>query len=160
MVQEGFLAGCAGALAVALVFLTFDAIGGAALQTPSALGTLLFYGAEDARSASPELTRAVAFNAVHLVAWIAAGMLAAWIVAYVERHPVVWYLMFVAVAFSFGALLWLDGALGLPGLGRFHLIAGGLVGAAAMSLYLWHRHPALLAHLDDVYGGSDVGGSG
>lgn len=151
VLQDGVVAGLLGGLAVSALYLVLDALAGEPFRTPSVLVTLLFEGAAAARAVEPEITRAVAFNAVHFPAWLVAGTIAAWIVNAVEAHPVVWYLLFVAVAFSFGALLYLDGALGVPALGRLHLFGGAIVGSAAMCLYLWWQHPGAVRHLDDIY---------
>ena len=150
--QDGLIAGFIGGLTVIAVFFVFDALNGQPLHTPTVLNALIFEGAEAARTVEPEITRAVAFNAIHVVVWLLAGFAAAWVVTMIESYPAVWYLLFVAIAFLFGAFLWIEGAFGVPGLGRFQLATGGLLGAAAMSLYLWWRHPGVLSHLDDVYG--------
>lgn len=148
---DGFVAGLVGAVAVVVVFLVYDAATGDALRTPSVLAALLFEGSEAARTVEPEIRRAVQYNAVHFPAWIAAGCLLSFLVAFVEAHPRIWYLVFVAVAFVFASGLYVVGAFGVPGLGRHQLWVGALVGACALGLVLWRRHPGLVRHLDDVY---------
>lgn len=148
---DGFVAGLLGAVAVVVVFLVYDALTGDALRTPSVLAALVFEGPEAARSVEPELQRAVQWNAIHFPGWIAAGIVIAFLVAYAEAHPTVWYLIFVAVAFAFGSALYVAGAFGVPGLGRHHLWVGALVGALAMGLHLGRRHRDVFRHLDDVY---------
>ena len=106
VVHDGLLAGLIGGLVAILVVGVYDAIiSGEPLRTPSVLNALLFQGAEAARSVEPELTLAVAYNAVHLLLWLVAGIAAAWLVTLVEHHPAVWYLVFVGVSFAFGAFL-------------------------------------------------------
>lgn len=151
VLQDGVVAGLLGGLAVSALFLVADALRGEPYQTPSVLVTLFLEGREAALRVEPEITRAVAFNVIHFPGWLAAGLVAAWIVNAVEAHPAIWYLLFVGVSFSFGALLYLDGALGIPGLGHFRLFGGAITGAAVMSLYLWWRHPGAVRHLDEIY---------
>lgn len=151
VVAEGLVAGLLGGVAVIGVFLIHDAVRGDALLTPSVLNALLFEGADAARQVEGELAPALVYGAVHLLAWLAAGLLAAVLIHLVERHPAVWQLGFVAVAGAYAAVLWVEGALGVPGLGRFHLLAGALIGSGVMLTWLWWRHPEVLERLDDAY---------
>ena len=150
LLAEGLVAGLIGGAAVILVFVLHDAATGDALRTPSVLQALVTEGAESARRVEGELSRALAWNAIHLPFWMAAGLLAALAVNRVERHPSHWSGVCAAAAQGFTGFLALEGALGVPGLGRFQLLAGALVGSGAMLSWLWWRHPRVLEAPDGV----------
>jgi len=151
ILQDGLFAGLIGAFAVVVVFFVYDWLTGAPLRTPSVLQALIFEGPAAARTVEPEITRAVSYNLVHFLSWIAAGLVASFSVSLADARPKIWYLVFVAMSFVFVSLLYVAGSFEVPGLGRHHLWIGGLLGAASMLAYLWHRHPGLREHLNDVY---------
>lgn len=151
VLQDGLFAGLIGGLSVIVVFLIHDALRGEPLKTPSVLGTLLFQGASAAQNVQPELTVSIAFNGIHILAWVIAGLVASYAVAIVEHYPKVWYLVFVAVTFLFAGFLYVEGAFEVPGLGRLQLWLGAVVGAGAMATFLGWAHPGALQHLDDIY---------
>lgn len=151
VLQDGLFAGLLGAIAVIAVFLVFDAASGEPLRTPSVLYSLIFEGSEAAAHAHANAAHAAAYNAIHLLAWLAAGVAVAWLAAVTEAYPMVWYLAFIAVSFAFFAFLWVTGAFGVPGLGHNHLWVGALVGGGTMLGFLLRRHPGIAKHLDDVY---------
>jgi hypothetical protein len=151
VLQDGLFAGVIGAVTVLVVFFLVDLVAGDALRTPSTLGALLFEGAEAAARAESDLEISIAYNAVHFLLWLLAGLIASYLCTFVHRYPKVWYLVFVGVAFAFAAFLYLDGAFGVPGLGRFQLWLGAVLGAAAMGVFLWWRHPGLGAALGGAY---------
>lgn len=145
------MAGLLGGVSVVAVFTLGDLLFGELLRTPSVLGTLLFEGLEQARVAQPNLEVAIAYNGIHVLLWLAAGMAAAYLVQRVERAPRSWYLLFLGVVFLLTALLLLDATVLETGLGRLQLWLGGVLGIAAMSAFLLWRHPALRAHVGDVW---------
>jgi hypothetical protein len=151
VLQEGLVAGLLGGVLVIAVFTLGDLLFGELLRTPSVLGTLLFEGAEQARAAQPDLQVAIAYNGIHVLVWLVAGVAAAYLVQRVERAPRSWYLIFVGVVFVLTALLLLDATVLDTGLGRLQLWLGGIVGVAAMSAFLLWRHPTLRAHVGDVW---------
>lgn len=151
VLQDGLLAGMLGAFVTIAVFLVADALAGAPFRTPSVLYALVFEGSEAAARAPIEITHAVAYNALHLVVWLAAGFVLAALAAWTELHPRLWYLVFVAVLFGFFAFLWVSGAFGVPGLGQHHLWIGGLLGVGAMVGFLLWRHPYIVQHAGDVW---------
>jgi hypothetical protein len=134
VLQDGLFAGLLGAIAVIVVFYS-----------------LIFEGPEAAAHAQANAAHAAAYNMIHVLAWIAAGVVVAWLAAVTEAYPMVWYLAFVAVSFAFFAFLWVTGAFAVPGLGHNHLWVGALVGGGVMLGYLLRRHPGIAKHLDDVY---------
>jgi hypothetical protein len=134
-----------------LVFLVRDLLAGRFLATPSQLGTLVFKGQVPADPRAVELPMVIAYNGLHVLLFVLVGWLASFAVTLVERHPQLWYLLaFGVMGLLFSGFI-LDGALGVPGLGRFHFWAGGVLATGAMSLFLWWRHPQVLRHLKDIW---------
>jgi hypothetical protein len=148
---DGLTAGLIGALTVIGVYLVADALAGAPLRTPSSLAAALFQGIEAAASAEPEITSALAYNAVHVLLWALAGVTASYFFALADVHPEAWYLLFVGVVVLFGWFLGLDVAVGSIGLGRVHLWLGGILGAAAMASFLWWRHPGVFQRAQHAF---------
>ena len=144
VLQDGLFAGLIGGLGMIAIYFLYDVATASPLRTPTVLGTLLFQGVEAARSARPELAVAIAYNGIHVLAWLAAGMLCAYLVQLVEHHPRSWYLVFVGAAFVALAAFLLDAAVNVTGLPRLHLWVGGFVGVSAMGAFLVWRHPAVL----------------
>jgi hypothetical protein len=140
---DGLTAGLAGALTVIGVYFVGDALAGAALRTPSTLAAALFQGSAAAASAEPEIASALAYNAIHVLLWTAAGISASYFFTLADRHPEAWYLLLVGLIVLFTWFLGLDVAVSSLGLGRIHLWMGGVLGAAAMGSFLWWRHPGV-----------------
>jgi hypothetical protein len=141
---EGFYTGLIGAAIVIVVFLIHDLFSGRALLTPSLLGSLVFRGAAPPDPMAIDLPMAIAFNGLHIVTFILIGWCASLAVHVVERRSELWYLLAIVVLGLLFAGFILDAALGVPGLGRFHLWAGGVLAVLGMALYLWARHPRVL----------------
>lgn len=140
---DGLTAGLLGALTVIGIYFVGDALNGAPLRTPSTLSAALFRGVEAAGSAEPEITSALAYNAIHVLLWVLAGIAASYFFALADRHPEAWYLLLVGVIVLFTWFVGLDVAVGSLGLGRIHLWLGGVLGSAAMGSFLWGRHPGV-----------------
>jgi hypothetical protein len=108
-------------------------------------GAVLFYGLEDPTALEITPGPVLAYNMVHVVALVALGMLASWLVSKAEQYPVARYLILFVLIFVaahvYAALL----VFAQP------LIAGvwwqvGLVSIAAavvMGWYLVTQHPLL-----------------
>jgi hypothetical protein len=149
---DGLFAGVLGSLVVALGFLAYDTTEGVPLHTPSVLGAHLFYGGPAvAATVTSDVRMAIAYNGVHVLSFVLCGLLASYVATLIERSPKFWYLAFIAVAFTLFAVLYLDGAFGVAGLGRFRMSVGALLGAAVLVTYLLWRHPGIAKHLNDVW---------
>lgn len=151
LAADGLFAGLLAAIAVSLAFLIFDAIQGAPLHTPSVLGAKLFYGDDAARTMTTDVPTALAYNGIHFLAFVLGGLLVAYVAGVVERYPRYWYLAFTAVAFILAAIVYVDGAFGVTGLGPLRLSAVALLGCGVMIAFLLWRHPDIQRHLDDVW---------
>jgi hypothetical protein len=143
VLADGLVAGLFGALTVIAVYFVGDVLAGATWRTPSTLATALFQGTEAAASVEPEVTSALAYNAIHVLLWVLAGFAGSYFFTLADRHPEAWYLLFVGLIVLLTWFLGLDVAVRSLGLGRIHLWLGGVLGAAAMGSFLWWRHPGV-----------------
>lgn len=148
VIREGVLVGLAGAVAVALWFLVLDTLTGSVLQTPSALGGLLFAGETGAASLPVDAGWVVGYTVFHGAVFLALGVILAAVAATVEERPplilasLLAFVSFEALAMGMVALL----AQFLPH--AWWSVAGAnLLAAVAMIAVLWARHPAIVRSL-------------
>lgn len=87
IVGDGFYAGSIGAAAVALFFLVSDAIQSTALFTPSLVGSVLLSGATPSRDVPVDLEMVGLFSVFHGAAFVAFGIVCAWILARLDEIP-------------------------------------------------------------------------
>lgn len=150
VVREGIAAGLIGATAVAVLILVFDVAGGAPLQTPAILGSLIFHGVRDPHAVTVTAGAVLGYTVVHGVAFVLVGLIAAALVAGAEREPA----MVLALLIFFAAFevffLALVAFLALPILGVlawWEILAGNFVASASMLYYFYRRHRALARSL-------------
>jgi hypothetical protein len=144
--REGVAAGLIGAVAVALLILVFDIAGGAPLQTPAILGSVIFHGIRDPNLAVVSAGSVVGYTIVHALGFVAMGLVAAFLVAAAEREPAMvlaLLIFFAAFEVFFLALVafWALPVLGV--LAWWEILAGNLVASCAMLYYFHRRHPGL-----------------
>jgi hypothetical protein len=148
MLGDGLIAGTVGYVAVALFFVVLNlAAGNPALYTAALLGESVFAGARDASALTLDPGLVLAFNGVQLVALLAFGLFASWLVYETELHPGFWYLAFFlfmgATVAGYAAVLVMTVLIGglVP---VWQVVASALVGALAVSGYLLAAHRPLL----------------
>jgi hypothetical protein len=150
----GMFAGLLGYLTVVVLFALLNvAMGHSPFYTPAMFGAVLFYGLED--PAALEITPGpiLAYNMVHVLAFVALGVLASWLVTKAEEYPVARYailflLVFVA-AHIYAALLLFAQPL-LAGSGWWQIGAVSLAAAVVMGWYLVRQHPVLQRGLGET----------
>jgi len=153
--REGIMVGLIGAAIVMLWFFIVDMAADAPLRTPALLGAALFDGAR-AEAVSPTARLVVGYTAVHLAGFIALGLGVAGLFALAEHEKRVLALIFIlgcclAVVFlAAGYLfsLWLGRAM-TPAI----VLAGHVLGAAAMVGALAYFHARLLRHMPEALDG-------
>lgn len=154
MLGEGLAAGALGGTIVAAFFLALDAFHGRPLWTPSLLGGALFLGRTVAEAGAVDLRMVAAYTGVHLGAFVAAGILAAWTVSLLERHlpaAILLMLLFVAFEVAFFAFA-LGRAPGLIGvLGSAEIALANLLASGSMAFYFARRHPAAVRRLERLF---------
>jgi hypothetical protein len=150
IVREGIVAGLIGGAAVAILILVFDVAGGAPLQSPAILGSVIFKGIRDPSLITVSAGPVIGYTIVHGLGFIAVGLIAAFLVAAAEREPVMvmaLLIFFTAFEVFFLALIafWALPVLGV--LAWWEILAGNLVAAAAMLYYFHRRHAGLARSL-------------
>jgi hypothetical protein len=144
--REGVITGLVGAAAVALWFFIVDAIAGRVLFTPAAFGSAIFLGARSAEQVQLTASMVLGYTALHLGAFIIAGLVIARIVAAALDTRVVLLgaaLLFVTMqAFAIGLLaivaVWL-----VEALAWWNIAVANLIAVLAMGGYLYISHPDL-----------------
>lgn len=153
--EDGFVSGVIGGAVVALFFLVVDSIQGQPFYTPTLLGSLLLGGKSVAEVDGASAPMVISYTAVHMAAFIAAGMAAAWGVSEFERRPhlgVVLVLLFVCFEAGFMGFAFAFAPRIVPTLGGGLVALANLLAAGAMAAYLLYlRHPRALASLNHVW---------
>ncbi len=149
VLSEGLIAGFAGYLVIVLFYGVFNLATGESFFSTAAL---LGGGLVSSTRAAGEAGAVLAFNGLHLIAFLMIGLVAAWLAMQTERNPGFFVLaLFIGLAglfLSVAAFLSTSAArgTGLP-IGSV-LAANGLAGGA-MGAYLLRAHPRLWAELRD-----------
>ena len=143
IVGDGTMAGVIGASAIALLFLVVDTVRREALFTPSVLASALLRGSPPSEAAAVDLSMVAAYTVIHGAAFVAVGIVAAWVTA-LRRSSVATFTLAIAL---FGALElgFLFSCVAIePGLleavGVAPATVGNLLSAIGMAAYL-HRWP-------------------
>ena len=147
VLREGVIAGLIGATAVAIWFLAIDTIHGEPLRTPTLLGTGLL---KLLAGAHPVL----AYSAVHGLAFILFGIVAAALIAGAEQAPMFLFAMVILFTafevFFFGAVIigakWI-----LDELAGWTIFVGNILASAAMLAYFFRKHRTLARRLTEAF---------
>ncbi len=145
---NGIVAGAAGAFTVLAVFALDDWRRGALLSTPRALGNLLLEGPRAPVPPPAELSSVLVYTAVHFGLWVLIGLTGASCLAQSRFRPRMWYVAVLLPAVFCIALLMLEALWEPPGVERWTLVVGGLLGGVAASTVLLWRYPDQLHHLE------------
>lgn len=140
LVKEGAICGLIGAGSVAVWFLVIDVLSGRPLFTPRLLGGMIT-GETD-----PTLA-VVKYTALHLAAFFGFGLIVTELVHAAVRSPIFRFaLMMLFVAFEFFfvgvSVVFLEGT--SSDFPLWSVLAANTIAAAAITLYLWKRHPSLV----------------
>jgi sugar phosphate permease len=152
--QGGLVAGLIGYGTVVGFFAVLNLIEGRSpFHTAALLGSALFMGLDDPVAVEVAARPVLAYNAVHLLAFLAAGFVTSWLVSLAERHPSVQYLVLVlllVIGFHvYGAVLL--AALPLFGSGAWWRTGvPSFAAAALMGWYLLRVHPLLRRQLHEI----------
>jgi hypothetical protein len=152
ILRSGLFAGLLGYETVVVLFAAFNVAGGRSpFYTPAMFGSVLFYGLRDPSALVVSPGPVLAYNMVHVLAFLALGLLAAWLFSLAERYPVarfvaLFVLLFVA-AHLYAALLIFAEPL-LRGSAWRQIAVASVVAAVVMGWYLLRVHPLLRSGLD------------
>ena len=146
--REGTVAGIIGAASVALWFLMVDSIAGRPFFTPAVLGASLFDLLGGGFGGRGLFTHVAAYTVVHFAAFIAIGMVAAYLMNVLDRKPswlvgfATLFIVFELCVFAVVGLLSRSPLFG--NIAWYQLGAANLLAAFFMGRYLWRaHHPAV-----------------
>lgn len=147
---DGLWIGIIGYLTVALVTGVLDLLRGASFfYTPAVLGSALF-GRGESVAVTPEVV--FPYNGVHLLTFLAIGMVISFLIREVELHPVLWFLAFFVLLGMFFYSLALFGAMGAgtePGVPWASILVADAIAALAIGVFIGRRHPGLWRAMRD-----------
>jgi hypothetical protein len=90
----------------------------------------------------------IAFNSVHLIAFVVLGILAAFMIREVEFHPAFWHVVFFIsiVGFMLGYVMLSLVTAALANLSPVTVALGNIFAAVGMATYLFVRHRTVHEH--------------
>lgn len=150
VLREGVIGGLLGAGILALWFLIVDIAFRQAFFTPSALGSMVFLGAEGPEEVVISPGIVLGYTVIHVAAFLLVGVALAGIVTGIEANPGVLsavVILFAVLAVVFSAMVTVLGWWILDELAVWSVLVGNLLAAVLMVGYLWRRHPALQEEL-------------
>ena len=141
--REGLLSGLLGAGAVAVWFLLYDIAAGVPLRTPALLGAALFHGLRDPSALVITAPLVAEYTAVHGLAFVLFGWVAAALLALADREPrllfafIMLFCCFEVFTFAMIAALahWL-----LEAIAWWTILAGNLLASGVMLGYFLRGH--------------------
>jgi hypothetical protein len=155
--ENGVVAGLIGALVVAAGFFVLDVLRGQPFHTPSLLGSVLFLGTTVDEVTAVSGIMVFAYTGVHVLLFLAAGVVLAWTVAQVETHPqfglLLVLLLVIAEAIAFGVEAAIVPQL-VGALGAWAVALANVASAAAMIWFLLRRHPGAVERLRAAWNGN------
>lgn len=150
----GLWAGMIGYAAVVVVIALLNVLSGRSpFYTAALFGSALFYHLREPAALVIAPGPVLAFNMVHMVAFLGLGWLGSWLISIAERYPTTQYLVLVVILFVALHVYFAMAFLTRPLLGElvwWHVGAGGLAAAAGMGWYLFAAHPLLRRELHDI----------
>ena len=147
---DGVTAGLIGAFTVAGWFLMLDTDRGEPFATPALLGAVILHGVHNppALHVTPHLV--AEYSVIHFAAFVIFGLVAAWLIAAVEREPSLKggvIALFVCFEFFFLALIGALSYTALETLVWWRIIMANFLATAAMFGFFGVRHPVLSVRL-------------
>lgn len=143
VLADGFWIGLIGYATVAVSVGVLDMLQGRSFfYTPAVLGGVLF--GSGGAAVTPEVV--FPYNGLHLLVFLALGMLISVLVHEVELHPVAWFLAFFVILGLFFYSLAVIGAIGAKGgagVPWTSILVGDALAAVAIAAYVRRVHPGL-----------------
>lgn len=154
LIADGLAAGLIGyALVVAFFVVVNVAVGRSPFYTAALMGEALFEGLRDPAAVTLAAGPVLAFNGIHLAAYLLFGFFAAWLVYETELHPEFWYLAFFmflgAAVLSYAAGLAVMALVGNP-LSTWTIVTASLLAAVGMAGYLTASHRSMLESINEA----------
>ena len=148
--REGLIAGLIGATSIAIWFLIVDTIEGRPFYTPTVLGIglLSVFGPRGDEGA---VAQVLAYTIFHYGIFLGIGVLVSYIVHRAEQDDTVLavaLILFVALEIGFyGLVAVLSQSRQVGSLAWYQVLAGNLIAALTMGIYVWRTHPELRREL-------------
>jgi hypothetical protein len=145
--RQGFVAGIAGAVVLAVWFFLCDLATHRMLYTPALLGAVVFKGPVAQAGFNLSVPLVLGYTFLHFFGFIAFGLAASVLMAASEYEPLFSLsvlVLFVCFEVSFlGFITYLDGA-AATAIGWWKIVVGNLLALAAMVEYFLRGHPRIL----------------
>jgi hypothetical protein len=157
-VREGIIAGLIGATSIAIWFLIVDTVAGRPFQTPTVLGIglLSVFGP---RGDEGPVAQVLAYTIFHYGIFLGIGIVVSYIVHRAEQDDTVLavaLILFVALELGFyGLVAVLSQSRQLGSLAWYQVLAGNLIAALTMGIYIWRTHPELRRELQHALVGDE-----
>jgi hypothetical protein len=157
-IREGLIAGLIGATSIAIWFLIVDTISGRPFYTPTVLGIglLSVFGP---RGDEGPVAQVLAYTIFHYGIFLAIGVLVSYVVHRAEQDDTVLavaLILFVALEVGFyGLVAVLSQTRQLGALAWYQVMAGNLIAALTMGIYIWRTHPELRRELQHALVGDE-----
>ena len=157
-VREGIIAGLIGATSIAIWFLIVDTVAGRPFQTPAVLGIglLSVFGPRGDEGA---VAQVLAYTIFHYGIFLGIGIVVSYIVHRAEQDDTVLavaLILFVALELGFyGLVAVLSQSRQLGSLAWYQVLAGNLIAALTMGIYIWRTHPELRRELQHALVGDE-----
>ena len=157
-VREGIIAGLIGATSIAIWFLIVDAVEGRPFHTPTVLGIglLSVFGP---RGDEGPVAQVIAYTIFHYTVFLGIGVVVSYIVHRAEQDDTVLavaLILFVALELGFyGLVAVLSQSRQLGSLAWYTVLAGNLIAALTMGIYIWRTHPELRRELQHALVGDE-----
>lgn len=150
----GLYTGLIGYFTIVIFFFVLNlAAGRSPFHTAALLGSALFFDLRQPADLVVTAPPVLAFNMVHALVLLAAGMVMSWLVTLGERYPVSQWAILVALIFVgfhlFAAIQLFAGPI-MGELGWLQIAVASVAAAAAMGWFLLERHPALRRELREI----------
>ena len=150
---QGIVAGIVGYAAVVVFYAIVNVVAGRSIfYTAAVLGSALFEGVTSSGAVDVATGPVATYNMVHLLFFLALGLLGVFVAAETERFPALWYLGFLSVVVVGGSVLMAVFFFAAPLFGGawWQLAVASLLAAALMAWYLLSRHPRLRRELGEI----------
>lgn len=157
-VREGLITGFIGATSIAIWFLIVDTVAGRPFYTPTVLGIglLSVFGPRGDEGA---VAQVIAYTIFHYGIFLSIGVLVSYVVHRAVQDDTVLavaLILFVALEVGFyGLVAVLSQSRQLGSLAWYQVLAGNLIAALTMGIYIWRTHPELRRELEHALVGDE-----
>jgi glycopeptide antibiotics resistance protein len=133
--------------------LFLDAIAGRALYTPNVLGQVVVFRNLEPVTGSLDITAILAYTAVHLIAFIAFGLVVARLMRLATHQPyfrIAILILLVTFEFFFAFFMLMLSEITAQAFPFWAVLTANGLAILAMGIYFYQKHPALITALRRV----------